>query len=120
MISILIFKNIMQVIILDEGLTRPIGLIATYSLLREHNVKEVFILNTGKLSHFREKVKNVIFITRPFLTHMDMICDNIHKYVCFVTIYYSVYLFIFSNNFWKVLYLNLKNLYFINFLALQC
>uniref|UniRef100_A0A2S2PDZ3 Vacuolar protein sorting-associated protein 33A n=1 Tax=Schizaphis graminum TaxID=13262 RepID=A0A2S2PDZ3_SCHGA len=68
-----------KVIILDEGLTRPIGLIATYSLLREHDVKEVFILNTGKLSNFREKVKNVIFITRPFLTHMDMICDNIHK-----------------------------------------
>jgi len=81
-----LLKNNVQVIILDEGLTRPIGLIATYSLLREHDVKEVFILNTGKLSNFREKVKNVIFITRPFLTHMDMICDNIHKYVCFITI----------------------------------
>ncbi|XP_050427977.1 vacuolar protein sorting-associated protein 33A [Adelges cooleyi] len=68
-----------KVIILDEGLTRPIGLIATYSLLREHDVKEVFILNAGKLGSFREKVKNVIFITRPFLTHMDMICENIHK-----------------------------------------
>lgn len=84
----------MQVIILDEGLTRPIGLVATYSLLREHDVKEVFILNTGKLSNFREKVKNVIFITRPFLTHMDMICDNIHKYVYFITINLSFcYLF---------------------------
>jgi len=79
-------KNNMQVIILDEGLTRPIGLVATYSLLREHDVKEVFILNTGKLSNFRERVKNVIFITRPFLTHMDMICDNIHKYVYFIAI----------------------------------
>ncbi|VVC35846.1 Hypothetical protein CINCED_3A007180 [Cinara cedri] len=68
-----------KVIILDEGLTRPIGLIATYSLLKEHNVKEVFILNSGKLSNFREKVKNVIFITRPILTHMDMISENIHK-----------------------------------------
>lgn len=87
----------MQVIILDEGLTRPIGLIATYSLLREHDVKEVFILNSGKLSNFREKVKNVIFITRPFLTHMDMICDNIHKYVCFTNsfIYYSVFIELF-------------------------
>ncbi|XP_025409847.1 vacuolar protein sorting-associated protein 33A [Sipha flava] len=68
-----------KVIILDEGLTRPIGLIATYSLLREHDVKEVFILSYGKLNNFREKVKNVIFITRPFLPHMDMICENIHK-----------------------------------------
>lgn len=69
----------LKVIILDEGLTRPIGLITTYGLLREHDVKEVFILNSGKLSNFREKVKNVIFITRPFLTHMDMISENIHK-----------------------------------------
>ncbi|XP_050526937.1 vacuolar protein sorting-associated protein 33A [Daktulosphaira vitifoliae] len=68
-----------KVIILDEGLTRPIGLIATYSLLREHDVKEVFILNSGKLGSFRENVKSIIFITRPFLTHMDLISENIHK-----------------------------------------
>lgn len=66
---------------MDEGLTRPIGLIATYSLLREHDVKEVFILKNGKLNNFREKVKNVIFITRSFLTHMDMISENIHGLV---------------------------------------
>lgn len=69
-----------QVIVLDEGLIRPINLIAKHDVLEKHGVKDVLILNRGKLRDFRAKVENVIFITRPFLPQMDVISDNIICY----------------------------------------
>lgn len=71
---------------MDEGLIRPINLITKLSLLGGHNVKDVFVLNYGKLKEFRENVVNVIFITRPFLAQMDMISENICRYKYIVNI----------------------------------
>lgn len=55
----------------------PVGLIAKYSLLREHEVTKMFHLKPGKLPP--ANVKNIIWITRPDLRLMDMIASNIHK-----------------------------------------
>lgn len=61
----------------DEALAGPVGLIAKYKVLQEHNVLRMYPLKFGKLP--ASNVKNIIFITRPLLHLMDMIADIVHE-----------------------------------------
>ncbi|NXX96059.1 VP33A protein, partial [Centropus bengalensis] len=64
-----------KAIVWDEYLTGPFGLIAQYSLLKEHEVEKMFTLKPGRLP--QADVKNVIFFVRPRLELMDIIADNV-------------------------------------------
>ncbi|NXQ87345.1 VP33A protein, partial [Nyctibius grandis] len=64
-----------KAIVWDEYLTGPFGLIAQYSLLKEHEVEKMFTLKPGRLP--QADVKNVIFFVRPRLELMDIITDNV-------------------------------------------
>nr|XP_002737715.1 PREDICTED: vacuolar protein sorting-associated protein 33A [Saccoglossus kowalevskii] len=66
-----------KALVWDEQLTGPLGLIAEYSLLKEHEVEKMFPLRTGRLP--TSNVRNVIFITRPKLQLMEFVAQNIHK-----------------------------------------
>uniref|UniRef100_T1I6S3 Uncharacterized protein n=1 Tax=Rhodnius prolixus TaxID=13249 RepID=T1I6S3_RHOPR len=63
-------------VVWDEALAGPIGIIAKYGLLKDHNVQKMFPLKSGKLPP--TNVKNIIFISRPHLHLMDLIAENIH------------------------------------------
>ncbi|GCC24014.1 vacuolar protein sorting-associated protein 33A [Chiloscyllium punctatum] len=70
-----------KAIVWDEYLTGPFGLIAQYSLLKEHEVDKMFTLKEGHIPP--AEVKNIIFFVRPRLELMDIIADNIrceHKH----------------------------------------
>ncbi|XP_056391212.1 protein lava lamp isoform X2 [Hyla sarda] len=64
-----------EAIVWDEYLTGPFGLIAQYSLLKEHEVEKMFTLKAGPLPS--SDVKNIIFFVRPKLELMDIIAENI-------------------------------------------
>uniref|UniRef100_A0AAQ4P714 Vacuolar protein sorting-associated protein 33A n=1 Tax=Gasterosteus aculeatus aculeatus TaxID=481459 RepID=A0AAQ4P714_GASAC len=64
-----------KAIVWDEYLTGPFGLIAQYSLLKEHEVEKMFTLKSGKLPS--ADVKNIIFFVRPRLELMDIIAENV-------------------------------------------
>ncbi|XP_055462230.1 vacuolar protein sorting-associated protein 33A [Psammomys obesus] len=64
-----------KAIVWDEYLTGPFGLIAQYSLLKEHEVEKMFTLKEGRLP--AADVKNIIFLVRPRLELMDIIADNV-------------------------------------------
>ncbi|XP_074743037.1 vacuolar protein sorting-associated protein 33A isoform X1 [Strix uralensis] len=67
-----------KAIVWDEYLTGPFGLIAQYSLLKEHEVEKMFTLKPGRLP--QADVKNIIFFVRPKLELMDIITDNVLRY----------------------------------------
>uniref|UniRef100_A0A8C5LQK2 VPS33A core subunit of CORVET and HOPS complexes n=1 Tax=Leptobrachium leishanense TaxID=445787 RepID=A0A8C5LQK2_9ANUR len=67
----------LQAIVWDEYLTGPFGLIAQYSLLKEHEVEKMFTLKAGPLPS--ADVKNIIFFVRPKLELMDIIAENIKR-----------------------------------------
>ncbi|XP_010895608.1 vacuolar protein sorting-associated protein 33A isoform X1 [Esox lucius] len=64
-----------KAIVWDEYLTGPFGLIAQYSLLKEHEVEKMFTLKGGRLP--TADVKNIIFFVRPKLELMDIIAENV-------------------------------------------
>ncbi|XP_013189640.1 vacuolar protein sorting-associated protein 33A [Amyelois transitella] len=64
-----------KVTIWDEWLAGPVGLIAQYSLLKEHQVIEMYPLRPGNLPSI--PYKHIIFITRPKLELMDLVADYI-------------------------------------------
>ncbi|ERE75987.1 vacuolar protein sorting-associated protein 33A-like protein [Cricetulus griseus] len=64
-----------QAIVWDEYLTGPFGLIAQYSLLKEHEVEKMFTLKGNRLP--AADVKNIIFLVRPRLELMDIIAENV-------------------------------------------
>ncbi|XP_053224346.1 vacuolar protein sorting-associated protein 33A isoform X4 [Podarcis raffonei] len=64
-----------KAIVWDEYLTGPFGLIAQYSLLKEHEVEKMFTLKPGRLPP--ADVKNIIFFVRPRLELMDIIAENV-------------------------------------------
>ncbi|XP_077995309.1 vacuolar protein sorting-associated protein 33A-like [Glandiceps talaboti] len=66
-----------KAVVWDEQLTGPFGLIAEYSLLKEHEVDKMFPLRAGRLPS--SNVRNIIFITRPKLELMELVAQNIHK-----------------------------------------
>ncbi|KAJ7387414.1 Vacuolar protein sorting-associated protein 33A [Desmophyllum pertusum] len=64
-----------KALVWDDKLTGPFGLIAEYKLLREHEVEVMFPLRPGRLPP--SQVHNVVFITRPKPSLMDIIADNV-------------------------------------------
>lgn len=66
-----------QAIVWDKSLAGPIGLVAKYSLLQEHEVIKMYPLTGGQLPP--TNVSNIIFITRPDLALMDLIAKNVHE-----------------------------------------
>ncbi|XP_060105435.1 vacuolar protein sorting-associated protein 33A [Heteronotia binoei] len=64
-----------KAIVWDEYLTGPFGLIAQYSLLKEHEVEKMFTLKPGRLP--LADVRNIIFFVRPRLELMDIIAENV-------------------------------------------
>ncbi|CAG9559127.1 unnamed protein product [Danaus chrysippus] len=64
-----------KLIIWDEWLANPVGLVAQYSLLMEHEVADIFPLKPGTLPTI--SVKHIIFIARPKLVLMDLVTDYI-------------------------------------------
>lgn len=66
-----------KAIVWDEALAGPVGLIAKYKVLQEHNVLRMYPLKSGKLP--ASNVKNIIFITRPQLHLMDMVANIVHE-----------------------------------------
>ncbi|XP_026980708.1 vacuolar protein sorting-associated protein 33A isoform X3 [Sagmatias obliquidens] len=64
-----------KAIVWDEYLTGPFGLIAQYSLLKEHEVEKMFTLKGSRLP--AADVKNIIFVVRPRLELMDIIAENV-------------------------------------------
>ncbi|XP_072934409.1 vacuolar protein sorting-associated protein 33A-like [Epargyreus clarus] len=77
------FLNLLQqcegpkVTIWDEWLAGPVGLVAQHSLLKEHEVADMFPLRPGSLPTI--SVKHIIFIARPKLTLMDLVADYINS-----------------------------------------
>ncbi|KAL7287732.1 hypothetical protein TKK_0018117 [Trichogramma kaykai] len=65
-----------KAIVWDESLGGPMGLVAKYDTLQEHEVIKMYPLVGGRLPS--SDVTNVIFITRPHLDLMDLIAQNIH------------------------------------------
>ncbi|ELT89435.1 hypothetical protein CAPTEDRAFT_101629 [Capitella teleta] len=66
-----------KALVWDDNLTGPIGLIAEYSLLKEHEVDKMFPLRPGRLQP--SNVQNIIFICRPNLALMENIAQNVLK-----------------------------------------
>ncbi|XP_066018238.1 vacuolar protein sorting-associated protein 33A isoform X2 [Pocillopora verrucosa] len=64
-----------KALVWDDKLTGPFGLIAEYKLLKEHEVEVMFPLRPGRLPP--SQVHNVIFITRPKPSLMDIIANNV-------------------------------------------
>ncbi|KAG7196607.1 hypothetical protein KM043_013095 [Ampulex compressa] len=67
-----------KAIIWDQSLAGPIGLVATYNLLEEHDVVKMYPLYGGSLS-VPTNIVNIIYITRPQLGLMDLIAENVHE-----------------------------------------
>ena len=66
-----------KAIVWDEKLTGPVGLVAEYSLLKEHEVGKMFPMKKGKLPPCDEH--NIIFLVRPKTELMDIVAENILK-----------------------------------------
>ncbi|XP_068623474.1 vacuolar protein sorting-associated protein 33A [Battus philenor] len=64
-----------KVTIWDDWLAGPVGLVAQYSLLKEHEVADMFPLRPGSLPTI--SVKHIVFIARPKLVLMDLVADYI-------------------------------------------
>ena len=69
-----------KVLVWDPALTGPMGLVAEFSVLKEHEVVKMFPLSPGPLPAI--SADNVVFITRPSLSCMDIIADNIKQEEC--------------------------------------
>jgi len=76
-LTLLDHLNGTKALVWDQALTGPMGLIAEYSILKEHEVMKMFPLSSGPLPAI--SADNVVFITRPSLSCMDIIADNIKQ-----------------------------------------
>ncbi|KAL5017366.1 hypothetical protein ScPMuIL_006955 [Solemya velum] len=64
-----------KALVWDDALTGPFGLIAEYSLLKEHEVEKMFPLRPSALPP--STVQNIIFVTRPHLHLMEEVAQNL-------------------------------------------
>jgi hypothetical protein len=72
-----IFGPWLQVLVWDECLTGPVGLIAEYSVLKEHEVTKMFPLKSGGGALPPINADNVVFIVRPVVDICDAVAANI-------------------------------------------
>jgi len=66
-----------KVLVWDSALTGPLGLIAEYQHLKEHDVVKMHPLERGALPPV--SADNVVFLSRPELANMDTIAENIRQ-----------------------------------------
>lgn len=66
-----------KVTIWDEWLAGPVGLVAQYALLQDHEVTDMFPLKPGSLPNI--SVKHIVFIARPNLKLMDLVADYVQS-----------------------------------------
>jgi len=66
-----------KALVWDQTLTGPLGLIAEYGHLKEHEVVKMHPLERGALPPI--SADNVVFLTRPNLDNMDIIAENIKR-----------------------------------------
>lgn len=66
-----------KAIIWDEKLMGPIGLLAEYSLLKEHQVVQMFQLRAGKLPPVN--AQHIFYLVRAKLSIMKIIAENVMK-----------------------------------------
>ncbi|ESO97948.1 hypothetical protein LOTGIDRAFT_209143 [Lottia gigantea] len=64
-----------KALVWDDALTGPFGLVAEYSLLKDHEVEKMFPLGPKTLQP--SNVQNIIFLTRPKLKLMELIAQNL-------------------------------------------
>ncbi|KAK6192041.1 hypothetical protein SNE40_003590 [Patella caerulea] len=64
-----------KALVWDDALTGPFGLVAEYSLLKDHEVEKMFPLGPKTLQ--ASNVQNIIFLTRPKLKLMELIAQNL-------------------------------------------
>ena len=74
-----------QAVVWDERLTGPFGLVAEYSFLREHDVVKMFPLRPGRLPP--SDVDSVVFLVRPQVALMEMVAENVQKYVLIAALF---------------------------------
>ncbi|CAG9834285.1 unnamed protein product [Diabrotica balteata] len=65
-----------KVIVWDNSLAGPVGLVAKYAILKEHQAPKMFPLRNMPLPE--TDVDHIIFISRPKLYLMDYIAQNVH------------------------------------------
>ncbi|CAH1117079.1 unnamed protein product [Phaedon cochleariae] len=66
-----------KAIVWDNSLAGPVGLVAQYTILREHMVIKMYPLRPMPLPE--TDVDHVIFVSRPKLHLMDYIAQNVHS-----------------------------------------
>ncbi|XP_060558501.1 vacuolar protein sorting-associated protein 33A-like isoform X2 [Ruditapes philippinarum] len=66
-----------KALVWDDALTGPFGLIAEYSLLKEHDVEKMMLLPKENQALPTSTVQNIIFVTRPKLELMDQIAQSL-------------------------------------------
>jgi len=68
-----------KALVWDDVLTGPFNLIAEYTLLKDHDVIKMQPLQKAVLP-VQTGINNIIFITRPLLSLVQMIADNIKQF----------------------------------------
>ena len=67
-----------KVIVWDEGLTGPLDLIVDNNFLKDHQVVRMFTLKQDRLPGLGNvHVDSIVFISRPEVSNMDKISDNV-------------------------------------------
>jgi len=66
-----------KALIWDSDLTGPMGLIAEYSVIKEHKVQNMFSLSSVNLPP--ATTEHVIFIIRPRLSNIDIVADFVKR-----------------------------------------
>uniref|UniRef100_T1J2P7 Vacuolar protein sorting-associated protein 33A n=1 Tax=Strigamia maritima TaxID=126957 RepID=T1J2P7_STRMM len=66
-----------KALVWDDQLIGPFGLISDYYFLKDHDVTKMYSLKPGSLPH--STVDSVVFLTRPKLSLMEVIADNVRK-----------------------------------------
>eukprot|EP00088_Acartia_fossae_P005844 TRINITY_DN12644_c0_g1_i2.p1 TRINITY_DN12644_c0_g1~~TRINITY_DN12644_c0_g1_i2.p1 ORF type:complete len:625 (+),score=133.75 TRINITY_DN12644_c0_g1_i2:46-1875(+) len=66
-----------KVLVWDECLTGPVGLVAEYSVLKEHGVSRMFSMSATGLPSVR--VDSIVYIIRPNVENCDIIAANIRS-----------------------------------------
>eukprot|EP00002_Diphylleia_rotans_P012490 TRINITY_DN2441_c0_g1_i2.p1 TRINITY_DN2441_c0_g1~~TRINITY_DN2441_c0_g1_i2.p1 ORF type:complete len:518 (-),score=94.82 TRINITY_DN2441_c0_g1_i2:652-2205(-) len=64
-----------KALVLDQKLSGPLGLVAEVSMLKEHGVEKIYLLNNEMLD---TESKNVFYIIRPKIHHTKLIAQHIH------------------------------------------
>ncbi|CAG9860694.1 unnamed protein product [Phyllotreta striolata] len=66
-----------KALVWDNSIAGPVGLVAQYTILKEHQVVKMFPLRDMPLPE--TDVDHIIFISRPKLHLMDYIAQNVHS-----------------------------------------